>query len=65
MAWSFILTIASFGSILMPSIIGKIAEVAGIAVGMSSVAFVVLLDLVLILLLCRYSAKKINTSKSH
>jgi fucose permease len=58
MAWSFILTIASFGSILMPSIIGKIAEVAGIAVGMSSVAFVVLLDLVLILLLCRYSARK-------
>jgi fucose permease len=58
MAWSFILTIASFGSILMPSIIGKIAEVAGIAVGMSSVAFVVLLDLVLILLLCRYSVRK-------
>jgi fucose permease len=55
--WSFILTIASFGSIIMPSIIGKIAEVAGIAVGMSSVAFVVVLDLVFILILCRYSAK--------
>ena len=29
-AWSFILTIASIGSIVMPSIIGKIAETAGI-----------------------------------
>jgi fucose permease len=57
MAWSFILTIASLGSIIMPSIIGKIAEVAGIAVGMSSVAFVVVLDLVFILILARYSAK--------
>jgi hypothetical protein len=44
----------------MPSIIGKIEEVAGIAVGMSSVAFVVLLDLVLILILCRYSNKMKN-----
>jgi fucose permease len=55
--WSFILTIASFGSIIMPSIIGKIAEVAGIAVGMSSVAFVVALDLAFILVLCGYSKK--------
>jgi fucose permease len=57
MAWSFILTIASFGSIIMPSIIGKIAETAGIAVGMSSVAFVVLVDLVCIILLCTYATK--------
>lgn len=48
MAWSFILTMASFGSILMPMIIGRIAEHAGIAYGMSSIVVVVLVDLALI-----------------
>jgi fucose permease len=57
MAWSFILTIASFGSIIMPSIIGTIAEKAGIAVGMSSVTLVVAVDMVFILVLCAYSRK--------
>jgi fucose permease len=58
LAWSFILTIASLGSILMPSIIGKIAETAGIALGMSSVAFVILVDLMLIIALCAYVVRK-------
>jgi fucose permease len=58
MAWSYILTIASLGSIIMPSIIGKIAETAGIAVGMSSVALVVAVDMIFILILCAYSTKK-------
>lgn len=49
MAWSFILTTASFGSILMPMIIGRIAERAGIAYGMSSIVVVVVIDLLLIL----------------
>lgn len=49
MAWSFILTTASFGSILMPMIIGRIAERAGIAYGMSSIVVVVMIDLLLIL----------------
>lgn len=53
-AWSFILTIASFGSILMPMIIGRIAESAGIAYGMSSIVVVVLIDLALILALNFY-----------
>ncbi|MCM1125166.1 MAG: MFS transporter [Lachnospiraceae bacterium] len=53
-AWSFILTIASFGSILMPMIIGRIAESAGIAYGMSSIVVVVLIDLALILTLNFY-----------
>lgn len=57
MAWSFILTTASFGSILMPSIIGKIAAGAGIAVGMSSVAVVLVIDFVCILALCMYSVR--------
>lgn len=60
MAWSFILTIASFGSIIMPSIIGKIAETAGIAVGMSSVALAVLVDLAFIIILCVYAGKHKN-----
>lgn len=57
MAWSFILTLASLGSIVMPSVIGKIAETAGIAVGMSSVAVVLVIDFICILALCAYSAK--------
>lgn len=54
MAWSFILTMASLGSILMPVIIGRIAESAGIAYGMSSVVVVVLVDLALIIALNLY-----------
>ena len=54
MAWSFILTLASFGSILMPMIIGRIAESVGIAYGMSSIVVVVLVDLVLIMALNFY-----------
>ena len=57
-AWSFILTIASFGSILMPSIIGKIADSSGIFYGMSSVAVAVVVDLVCIIVLTTYSSKK-------
>jgi fucose permease len=54
LAWSFILTIASIGSIMMPSIIGTIAETAGIYYGMSSIVVVVLVDLVLIIGLATY-----------
>lgn len=52
-SWSFILTIASLGSILMPSIIGKIAETSGIAFGMSSIVVVVAVDMLFIFLLTR------------
>lgn len=62
MAWSFILTTASFGSILMPSVIGKIAAGAGIAVGMSSVAVVLVIDFVCIIALCMYS---VRSQKEH
>lgn len=58
MAWSFILTTASFGSIIMPSIIGKIAATKGIGVGMSSVAVVVLIDMAAILAMCIYVHRK-------
>ena len=56
-AWSFILTLASIGSIVMPSIIGKIAETMGIYYGMSSVILVVAIDLVLIITLFTYIKK--------
>lgn len=63
MAWSYILTLASLGSILMPSIIGKIAETAGIYYGMSSIVAVVMIDLVFIIVLYRY-IRKINAVKA-
>ncbi len=48
LAWSFMLTSASFGSIIMPSIIGSVAEAAGIYAGMMTivVAVVILLGLI-------------------
>ena len=57
MAWSHILTLASLGSILMPSIIGSIAETAGIYYGMSSIVAVVVIDLIFIFVLHRYIKK--------
>ena len=57
MAWSYILTLASFGSSLMPSVIGKIAETAGIYYGMSSIVAVVIIDMILIFTLVRYIKK--------
>ncbi len=57
LAWSFILTGASFGSILMPSVIGNVAEHAGIAVGMSTVALVLVVDMILIFALVHYVKK--------
>lgn len=60
MAWSFLLTIASMGSILMPSVIGRIAENAGIVSGMSSLVVVITIDVCLILLLTGYVNKHKN-----
>ena len=54
LAWSFMLTIASFGSIIMPSVIGKIAQQAGIVYGMWSVVAAVLIDLILLTALKLY-----------
>lgn len=58
LAWSYILTLASLGAIVMPYIMGRIAESAGIAAGMKSVAAAVLIDLVCILCLVWYRAKE-------
>ena len=53
LAWSFILTLASLGSIIMPSVIGRIAESAGIYYGISSIAAVVVIDFISIIFLVR------------
>lgn len=45
MAWSVILTTASFGSILMPSIVGAVAESAGIYMGMCTIVIAVVITL--------------------
>lgn len=58
LAWSFILTFASFGSILMPTVIGAIAGAYGIYVGMCSVGVVIAIDLLCILALIRYVKKE-------
>ena len=54
MAWSFILTGAALGAVLMPNIIGFIAERAGIFYGMASVAGALVLTNVLLFALIRY-----------
>lgn len=61
LAWSFILTFASIGSIVMPSIIGRIAESAGIFYGMSSIVAVVFIDMGCIIGLVAYVAKHVHT----
>ena len=57
MSWSFMLTLASMGSILMPSVIGKIADTAGIVYGMSSIVVVIIIDMVFIGILTSYMRK--------
>lgn len=57
LTWTFMLPIASIGSIIMPTIIGKIAETIGIFYGMSSIVVVVLIDLICIFGLAYYVNK--------
>jgi fucose permease len=60
LAWSFILTTASFGSILMPSVIGAVAESFGILLGMSTVVLATLVTLCFILVNLIYNTKRDN-----
>ncbi len=57
-SWSFILTIASFGSILMPSIIGAVASRAGIYMGIATIVIAVVIDVVAILVMVRFLKKE-------
>ena len=54
LAWSFILTTASLGSIIMPAIVGVIAEKLGIATGIASIAIVLVIDMIFIITLVIY-----------
>ncbi len=58
MAWSFLLSCASIGSIIMPSIIGSVAEVAGILTGMSTVVAVIVMDTILVFAMTTYVKRK-------
>ena len=58
MAWNFILTFASIGSIVMPSVIGRIAEAANIYYGMSAIGAVLVVDFAFIAGLCAYIGKR-------
>lgn len=58
LSWSFMLTIASLGSIVMPSVIGRIAESVGIFYGMSSIVVVIIVDMSLIIGLTAYVKRR-------
>jgi len=55
MCWSYIITGAGLGSILMPVVIGFIADTYGIYTGMSSIIVVVLVEMVIMMLLVKDS----------
>ena len=54
------LTTASFGSIIMPSIVGFIADDFGIATGLGSIAIALFIDMIFIMILVRKVKKGIN-----
>ncbi len=54
LAWSFILTSASLGSIIMPVIVGLLADNFGIATGISSIAVALFIDMICIMTLVRF-----------
>ena len=58
MAWSFILTFASLGAILMPTFIGHVAQISGIATGMRLITAVLVITLAFIITLTAYSKNK-------
>ncbi len=57
-AWSFMLTFASVGSITMPYIIGELAEQFGIFYGMSSIVAAVVIDMAFIFGMTAYVKRK-------
>ncbi|MDO5441218.1 MAG: MFS transporter [Bacillota bacterium] len=58
LGWSYLLTSASLGSIIMPSVIGKVAETAGIATGISTIIFAVFVELIALFVLVRFIKKQ-------
>jgi fucose permease len=58
MAWNLMLTTARLGAILMPTIIGQVAEAAGLIYGMSTIGASLIIVLILIIGLMLYQKKK-------
>ncbi len=57
LAWSFMLTIASLGAIIMPIVIGNVADKYGIFTGISTIAVVIIIDLILMIINCKKSTQ--------
>jgi len=57
MCWSYIITGAGLGSIIMPTIIGFIADTYGIYIGMSSIIIVMAIEMAIMLLIVKNSKK--------
>lgn len=55
MCWSYVLTGAGLGSIIMPTIIGFLADSFGIYIGMCSIVIVVVVEMFIIMKLIRYT----------
>lgn len=58
LSFSYILTISSLGAVLMPTVIGHVADKAGIIYGMGTITIAVVIEIICIVLLC-------NTSREH
>ena len=58
MSWSFILSFASLGSIIMPSIIGTVSEAAGLHMGISTILLAVIATLIMTSLALYLERKK-------
>lgn len=61
MCWSYVLTGAGFGSIIMPAVIGFLADSFGIYIGMCSIVFVVVVEMFIIIKLINYTKKMSKT----
>ena len=62
MAWNMILPAATMGSVLMPSIVGAVAESAGLYMGISTIIIAVLATLVMTVLSLLFERRK-NTKE--
>lgn len=57
LAWSFILTASSMGGVVMPAVVGAIAQKAGIVSGIASIAVALVIELVCILCIVKPDRK--------
>lgn len=60
LSWSVMLTIAGLGAILMPMIIGTVADIAGIYAGISSIVVAIVLAVIFIVVNILYSRKNLE-----